>query len=49
MQRILAGPPLATNGFPAARVSALNAEISGQYIPMSSMPAMKAPKICEKM
>ena len=42
---MLAGPPFATNGFPAASVSALNADISGQYIPISSMPAMKAPKI----
>ena len=46
---MLAGPPLYTSGLPAARVASLKAEISGQYMPTINSPAMKAPKICEKM
>ncbi len=49
VHNILAGPPLYTNPLPDAMDSALKAWISGQYMPMSNKPAMKEPKIWEKM
>lgn len=44
-QRMEAGPPLATSGFPAAINSSFMAWISGQYIPITKRPAMNAPNI----
>ena len=46
---MLAGPPLKTRDSPFASSTSLNADICSQYIPMRSRPAIKAPKIWEKM
>jgi hypothetical protein len=49
VHKMLAGPPFITYGSPLAANSAFSTWICSWYMPITNRPAMKAPKICEKM